>query len=155
MRRIACLVGLALGASLLVASPVGAAAHPTLRLTVPAHAHANKAAAVTYHSSATGSEHLVIQRLAGSDWQTLKKLGSPNGSVTLPALPIGVYDLRLAAYTTTASWSVPPDTSCRCSAGSSSLSCSAIPPTPTARRPRTSTTSSTSTTPAGPTPRSS
>jgi hypothetical protein len=90
---------MALAASMLVASPAGAAS-PTLHLGVPAHAHANKAATVTYHSSGTGSERLVIQKLAGSNWQTLKKLGAPNGRVTLQALPIGVYDLRLAAYTT-------------------------------------------------------
>jgi hypothetical protein len=100
MRRIACLVGLALSASLLVASPVGAAGHPTLHLKVPAHAHANKAATVSYSSSGTGSDKLVLQRLNGTDWQTVKRLQATRGTVTLPAVQLGVYDLRLAAYTT-------------------------------------------------------
>ncbi|HEX3901179.1 MAG TPA: hypothetical protein VHW74_18685 [Mycobacteriales bacterium] len=100
MRRIACLVGLALSASMLAASPVDAAGHPTLHLKVPAHAHANKAATVTYSVSGAGSDAVALQRLSGTTWQTVKKLHSTTGTVTLPALQIGVYDLRLAAYTT-------------------------------------------------------
>lgn len=99
MRRIACLVGLALSASMLVgASPVGAAAQPALHLKVPAHAHANKAATVRYSAASTGSDALALQRLSGTSWQTVKKVHAGSGSVTLPALQIGVYDLRLAAY---------------------------------------------------------
>ncbi|HWA66180.1 MAG TPA: hypothetical protein VG899_07410 [Mycobacteriales bacterium] len=100
MRRMACLVGLALAATTVVGTaPVAAASHPGLHLKVPAHAHAGKAATVTYTSSNTGSDRLVIQRLAGSTWKTMRRLHASHGSATLPALPIGVYDVRLAAYT--------------------------------------------------------
>jgi hypothetical protein len=85
---------------MLVASPVDAAAQPTLHLKVPAHAHANKTAAVTYSAAGVGSESLVLQRLDGSKWKTVRKLHADKGTVTLPVFQIGVYDLRLAAYTT-------------------------------------------------------
>jgi hypothetical protein len=99
MRRIAGLVGLALAATMIAAAPVNAAAHPSLSLKVPAHAHAGHTTKVTYHSSGTGSDTLVIQRSVGSAWQTLRQLHADSGSATLPALGIGVYDVRLAAYT--------------------------------------------------------
>jgi hypothetical protein len=84
---------------LVSASPVAAASKPTLHLVMPAHVHANKPSTATYHSANTGSDEVVIQRMNGNRWQTIRRLHAASGKVTLPALGIGVYDVRLAAYT--------------------------------------------------------
>lgn len=98
MRRTALLVGLALGASLIAVTPVTAANAPQLSLKVPAHAHANKSSTVTFHATGAGSDTLALQRLVGSSWRTVRKLHGTSGTATLPALPIGVYDVRVAAF---------------------------------------------------------
>ncbi|HVW80149.1 MAG TPA: hypothetical protein VHB69_04325 [Mycobacteriales bacterium] len=100
MRRIAGLAGLALAASVVAtALPAPAASAPTLHLKVPAHARANQPATLTYRATGAGSDRLVLQRLAGTTWKTVRQLHSASGTATLGALPIGVYDVRLAAYT--------------------------------------------------------
>ena len=100
MRRFALLAGFALAASTFaVAGPVSAASTPSLHLKVPAHARAGHPATVSYSSSGAGSDTLFIQRQEGSSWQTLQQLHSASGKYTLPSFGLGIYAIRLAAYT--------------------------------------------------------
>jgi hypothetical protein len=100
MGRFTLLVCFALGASTVAAAtPAGATSTPSLHLKLAAHARAGHASEASYSASSLGSDSLVIQRFNGTSWQTVQHLHSTSGKATLPALSIGVYDIRLAAFT--------------------------------------------------------
>jgi hypothetical protein len=99
VRRIACLVGLALAASTSVAAaPVSAASQPVVGFHIPAHAHAGKATPVTWHASGVGSGSVVLQGYNRPNWVTFRHLHGSKGSTTIPKEPIGIYDFRIAVY---------------------------------------------------------
>ncbi|HEX3900257.1 MAG TPA: hypothetical protein VHW74_13900 [Mycobacteriales bacterium] len=99
MRRIACLAGFALGAAVLTAMPVSAAGQPSVGLKVPAHAHAGHPTKVHYSSSGVSGDTLVLQRQVGSAWHTIRTLSASSGTTTVPKLALGIYEIRLAAFT--------------------------------------------------------
>ena len=101
MRKLVSLLVLAFAASVaLVASPVSAAATPDIGFKVPAHAHANKPTTVRWHASGVGHKTAVLQGYdSGKGWQQVgKKLHGTKGKKTIPALPIGIYDFRIAVF---------------------------------------------------------
>ncbi len=99
MRRIACLLGLALATSTsLAAVPVSAASQPDVGFKIPAHAHAGKATPLTWHAAGVGNDSVVLQGLNGKTWQTFRHLHGAKGSTTIPKEPIGIYDIRIAVY---------------------------------------------------------
>jgi hypothetical protein len=100
MRRSACLIGFALGAStILTALPVNAAAQPSVGLKVPAHARAGHPTKVSYHSSGVSGDSVVLQRAVNGGWQTIQHLSKSSGTATVPKLALGVYEIRIAAFT--------------------------------------------------------
>ena len=100
MRRIACLVGgLALGASMLTAVPVNAAGQPSIHLKVPA-AKAGQPTKVMYRSSGLSGDSLVLQTANdNTHWKTVRHLSQPSGTTTVPKHDIGIYNVRVAAFT--------------------------------------------------------
>jgi hypothetical protein len=101
MRRIACLVGgFALGISMLTALPVSAASQPSIHLKVPAHAKAGHPTTIRYSSSGVSGDSLVLQRAVESGgWHTIRTLSKSSGKTKVPALKLGVYAIRIAAFT--------------------------------------------------------
>ncbi|HVS67821.1 MAG TPA: hypothetical protein VHE56_04675, partial [Mycobacteriales bacterium] len=93
------LLGLALAASTsLSAVPVNAAGTPDLGLKVPAHAHAHKATTVSWHAFNRGSDTIVLQGYNNGTWVKVHTLHGTKGTSTIPAVGIGIFDFRLAAY---------------------------------------------------------
>lgn len=99
VRRIASLLGLALVASASIAAvPVNAAGTPDLGLKVPAHAHANKATTVSWHAFNRGSDTIVLQGYNNGAWVKVHTLHGTKGTSTIPAVGIGIFDFRVAAF---------------------------------------------------------
>lgn len=101
MRKLVSLLGICLAASVaLVAAPVSAASTPDIGFKVPAHAHANKPTTVHWHASGVGSKTVVLQGYSSAKgWQKVgKKLHGTEGKKTIPALPIGIFDFRIAVF---------------------------------------------------------
>lgn len=105
MRRIAALLGLMLAAATLVAAlPAGAAGQPDVGFKVPAHAHAHKVTNVRWHASGvSSSESVVMQGLNGRTWETFRHLHGTSGTTTIPGQPVGIYDFRIAVYSSSGS----------------------------------------------------
>ena len=101
MRTIACLVGgAALAASMVTAVPVSAAGQPSIHIKVPAAAKAGQPTKVKYSSTGLSGDSLVLQRANdNTHWHTIRHLSKPNGTTTVPKLAIGIYNLRIAAFT--------------------------------------------------------
>lgn len=100
MRRMACVIGgFALGASVLTAVPVSAASQPSIGLKVPAHAVAGKPTKVKYSSSGLSGDKLVLQRAVSDGWHTIRTLSKPSGTTKVPKLALGIYEIRVAAFT--------------------------------------------------------
>jgi hypothetical protein len=84
---------------ILPALPVNAASSPSVGLKVPAHAHAGKTTKVTYHSSGVSGDSLVLQEAVNGAWNTVRHLSGVSGTTTVPKLALGIYEIRVAAFT--------------------------------------------------------
>lgn len=101
MRKLLALLGVAVAASTVIAAtPVGAAGTPDIGFKVPAHAHANKPTTVRWHANGVGNKKVVLQGYDGNanTWHVFRTLHEGSGKTTIKALPVGIYDFRIAVF---------------------------------------------------------
>jgi hypothetical protein len=99
MRRRISLLGVALAATTsIIGGSAAAAGTASVGLKVPAHAQAGKPTTVTWHASNVSGDTVVLQREVGTTWKTIHHLSGTGGTTTVPKLRLGVYLVRVAAY---------------------------------------------------------